>query len=181
MHTAGTVPVVEAAWGIGGGIIHIPPDAFDLRFRGDNPLCHAGGGDQRLKGGTGAVDAVQRPVKRRVPFRLRDRGIAVDIVVYVEIRIGYTGQHPAGFDIQHHNSRRFGFVLIHIGFIVGFNIFGQDLLDSFLQAEMIRETKAEGRRRSYLITSKGQDALDEEYRRLLRLAEDYQACKEGLQ
>ena len=56
-----------------------------------------------------------------------------------------------------------------------------NLLDSFLQAEMIRETKAEGRRRSYLITSKGQDALDEEYRRLLRLAEDYQDCKEGLQ
>ena len=56
-----------------------------------------------------------------------------------------------------------------------------NLLDSFLQAEMIRETKAEGRRRSYLITSKGQDALDEEYRRLLRLAEDYRTCKEGLQ
>ena len=53
-----------------------------------------------------------------------------------------------------------------------------NLLDSFLQAEMIRETKAEGRRRSYLITSKGQDALDEEYRRLLRLAEDYRAFKE---
>ncbi len=46
---------------------------------------------------------------------------------------------------------------------------------------MIQETKAEGRRRSYLITSKGQDALDEEYRRLLRLAEDYRTCKEGLQ
>lgn len=56
-----------------------------------------------------------------------------------------------------------------------------NVLDSFLQAEMIRETKAESRRRSYLITSKGQDALDEEYRRLLRLAEDYRTCKEGLQ
>ena len=56
-----------------------------------------------------------------------------------------------------------------------------NLLDRFFQAEMIRETKAEGRRRSYLITSKGQDALDEEYRRLLRLAEDYRTCKEGLQ
>ena len=36
-----------------------------------------------------------------------------------------------------------------------------NLLDSFLQAEMIRETKAEGRRRSYLITSNVHYALHE--------------------
>lgn len=56
-----------------------------------------------------------------------------------------------------------------------------NLLDSFLQAGMIQETKAEGRRRSYLITPRGQEALDTEYARLLRLAEDYRNCKEGPQ
>ena len=48
-----------------------------------------------------------------------------------------------------------------------------NLLDSFLQAGMIRETAVEGRKRSYLITAKGREALDAEYRRLLVLTEDY--------
>lgn len=48
-----------------------------------------------------------------------------------------------------------------------------NLLDSFLQAGMIRETAVEGRKRSYLITAKGQETLDAEYRRLLVLTEDY--------
>lgn len=51
-----------------------------------------------------------------------------------------------------------------------------NLLESFLQAGMIRETKVEGRKRSYLITDKGCDALETEYRRLLLLAEDYRRC-----
>lgn len=51
-----------------------------------------------------------------------------------------------------------------------------NLLDSFLQAGMIRETKVEGRKRSYLITAEGQKALEEEYRRLRTLAADYEAC-----
>lgn len=50
------------------------------------------------------------------------------------------------------------------------------LLDSFLQAGMIRETRVEGRKRSYLITEAGQKALEEEYRRLLTLAADYRTC-----
>ena len=49
------------------------------------------------------------------------------------------------------------------------------LLESFLDAGMIRETRTEGRKRSYLITPKGQAALEAEYRRLLTLARDYRA------
>lgn len=51
-----------------------------------------------------------------------------------------------------------------------------NLLESFVQAGMIVETKVEGRRRSYLITETGQKALDDEYRRLLTLTSDYEAC-----
>lgn len=50
-----------------------------------------------------------------------------------------------------------------------------NLLDSFQQAGMIRETNVMGRKRSYLITSKGQETLEAEYRRLLTLTEDYRA------
>lgn len=50
------------------------------------------------------------------------------------------------------------------------------LLDSFLQAGMIRETRVEGRKRSYMITEAGQKALDGEYRRLQILAADYEVC-----
>lgn len=51
-----------------------------------------------------------------------------------------------------------------------------NLLDSFLQAGMIRETAVAGRKRSYLLTAKGRETLDAEYRRLLALTEDYKAC-----
>ena len=51
-----------------------------------------------------------------------------------------------------------------------------NLLESFLQAGMIVETKVEGRKRSYLITGTGQKALEDEYRRLLTLASDYEHC-----
>lgn len=53
------------------------------------------------------------------------------------------------------------------------------LLDQFLAAGLIRETKAEGRRRSYLLTPEGRELLDQEYRRICRQAEDYRRILEG--
>lgn len=50
-----------------------------------------------------------------------------------------------------------------------------NLLENFVRAGMIAETKVEGRKRSYLITEAGQKMLDDEYRRLLALAADYEA------
>ena len=51
-----------------------------------------------------------------------------------------------------------------------------NLLESFLTAGMIRETKVEGRKRSYLITQAGEKALQDEYDRLMRLTADYRAA-----
>ena len=48
-----------------------------------------------------------------------------------------------------------------------------DLLELFVKEEVIRETKAEGRRRSYIITEKGQQMLDKEYLRLQAQTADY--------
>ena len=48
-----------------------------------------------------------------------------------------------------------------------------NLLERFLSAGMIRETKVEGRRRSYLITEVGLAALEAEYQRLGQLRQDY--------
>ena len=48
-----------------------------------------------------------------------------------------------------------------------------DLLELFVKEEIIRETKAEGRRRSYIITEKGRQMLDKEYQRLQQQAADY--------
>lgn len=48
-----------------------------------------------------------------------------------------------------------------------------NLLEQFLEAELIRETKVEGRKRSYLLTEQGREMLDREYRRLCAQAEDY--------
>ena len=48
-----------------------------------------------------------------------------------------------------------------------------NLLEQFLEAEMIRETRAEGRRRSYILTEKGRELLDDAYRRVCAQAEDY--------
>ena len=42
-----------------------------------------------------------------------------------------------------------------------------------IEEEIIRETKAEGRRRSYIITEKGQQMLDNEYQRLQAQTADY--------
>ncbi len=48
-----------------------------------------------------------------------------------------------------------------------------NLLESFLQAGMIEETRVEGRKRSYRITAAGWAALETEYQRLLTLTADY--------
>lgn len=57
---------------------------------------------------------------------------------------------------------------VHVGSGTLYN-----LLEQFLQAGMIRETKVEGRRRSYLLTDKGRETLEKEYRRICAQAEDY--------
>ena len=54
-----------------------------------------------------------------------------------------------------------------------------NLLESFLSAGYIAETKVEGRKRSYLITKAGKKALEDEYRRLRTLAADYEAQTGG--
>ena len=53
------------------------------------------------------------------------------------------------------------------------------LLESFLSEGFIRETKVEGRKRSYLITPQGRERLAGEVRRLERQTEDYRKFGEG--
>ena len=48
-----------------------------------------------------------------------------------------------------------------------------NLLEQFLMAGMIKETKVEGRRKSYLLTQKGAQTLREEFERLRKQAADY--------
>ena len=48
-----------------------------------------------------------------------------------------------------------------------------NLLEQFLVEGFIRETKVEGRRRSYILTDKGREILDKEYERILAQALDY--------
>ena len=48
-----------------------------------------------------------------------------------------------------------------------------NLLEEFLSAGMIRETKVEGRRRRYLLTDTGRQRLREEYDRINAQADDY--------
>ncbi len=50
-----------------------------------------------------------------------------------------------------------------------------NLLEQFLDAGMIIETKVEGRKRTYLITEKGKEMLDAEYARIVAQANDYRA------
>ncbi len=47
------------------------------------------------------------------------------------------------------------------------------LLEQFLEEGFIRETRVEGRRRSYILTASGREVLEREYRRIIRQAEDY--------
>ena len=48
-----------------------------------------------------------------------------------------------------------------------------NLLEQFVDEDFIRETKVEGRRRSYRITEKGREVLKKEYDRILAQARDY--------
>ena len=48
-----------------------------------------------------------------------------------------------------------------------------NLLEQFLAEGFIRETKVEGRRRSYILTEKGKMMLDKEYARIIAQAMDY--------
>lgn len=48
-----------------------------------------------------------------------------------------------------------------------------NLLEQFREAGMIRETKVEGRKRSYILTDYGRRVLDREYDRIRAQAEDY--------
>jgi len=48
-----------------------------------------------------------------------------------------------------------------------------NLLEQFVEAEMIRETKVEGRRRSYILTDKGRDMVSKEFQRIRAQAADY--------
>ena len=52
------------------------------------------------------------------------------------------------------------------------------LLESFQQEGFIRETKVEGRRRSYHITPRGRERLEEERERLAALLADYERFRE---
>ena len=47
------------------------------------------------------------------------------------------------------------------------------LLDRFLQEGMIRQTRSEGRKRSYILAETGREMLEEEVRRLVRQLEDF--------
>lgn len=49
------------------------------------------------------------------------------------------------------------------------------LLEQFLEAEMIKETKVEGRRRSYILTPKGREMLFNEYERIKAQMADFEA------
>ncbi len=53
-----------------------------------------------------------------------------------------------------------------------------NLLEQFCAAGMIRETRVEGRKRSYLLTAKGRETLDKEYERIRAQAEDYRLAFE---
>ena len=46
------------------------------------------------------------------------------------------------------------------------------LLDKFLKENMIKETKVEGRKRSYIITEYGKELLEKEYERLCQMIEE---------
>lgn len=48
-----------------------------------------------------------------------------------------------------------------------------NLLEQFSAAGFIRQTKVEGRRRSYILTRKGLDALNEEFVRICHQVHDY--------
>ena len=48
-----------------------------------------------------------------------------------------------------------------------------NLLEQFVEADFICQTRVEGRRRSYILTNRGRAVLQEEYRRIQIQARDY--------
>ncbi len=48
-----------------------------------------------------------------------------------------------------------------------------NLLEQFLEAKIIQETKVQGRKRSYILTQKGKEMLEKEYERIQAQAQDY--------
>ena len=48
-----------------------------------------------------------------------------------------------------------------------------NLLEQFQAEDLIRATRVEGRRRSYILTDRGRDLLEEEFNRLCRRVDDY--------
>ena len=48
-----------------------------------------------------------------------------------------------------------------------------NLLEQFVEADFILQTRVEGRRRSYILTSRGSQILREEYRRIRQQADDF--------
>ena len=49
-----------------------------------------------------------------------------------------------------------------------------NLLEQFQQEGMIRETRVEGRRRSYILTPKGEEVLETEYQRIKWQMNDFE-------
>ena len=54
-----------------------------------------------------------------------------------------------------------------------------NLLEQFVDAGMIRETKVEGRRRSYILTDKGHETLQKECARIQAQLQDYRTIFGG--
>lgn len=54
-----------------------------------------------------------------------------------------------------------------------------NLLEQFTTAQIIEETKSEGRRKNYILTEKGREILESEYHRLGILRDDYKRLMEG--
>ena len=53
-----------------------------------------------------------------------------------------------------------------------------NLLEQFHRADFIRQTRVEGRRRSYILTDRGRALLQEEYEHVRVLARDYERMME---
>ncbi len=54
-----------------------------------------------------------------------------------------------------------------------------NLLEQFQNAQLIKETAAIGRRKNYILTQKGFDILEEEYKRLHKQMVDYEKFIKG--
>lgn len=55
------------------------------------------------------------------------------------------------------------------------------LLDNFVKENMIKETKVENRRKSYIITELGKEMLEKEYHRILKVKRDYEILIKGVE